>query len=124
MLWLRWTRPEINGDALMMLREKGLQKYSEVWTSDDHRLGVALRFYHRPEGDVEPALKLYASYLETQSIDHGGPVFVPTEFIADYDPATGRVTLSADLRFVENELWSRTPNFVARGRGSQEELPG
>jgi hypothetical protein len=111
-------------DALMMLKEKNLRKYAEVWSSDGQRLGIALRFHYRPEAEVDPDLKLYATYLLVQSIELGGPAYIPTEFIADYDPAANRVTLAVDQRFLEEELWNRMPNFVARGRDFQEELPG
>lgn len=120
---LRRTHPVMNEDALLMLKDLGLKKYTEVWTSDAQQLGVALRFHYRPEIEVDPGVKLYAIYLHVQSIELGGPVYVPTEFVADYNPAASRVTLSADLRFVEEELWNRMPDFVAGGRGHEEELP-
>lgn len=120
---LRQSPPLMNEDALPMLKEKGLKKYTEVWTSDDERLGIALRFHHRPESEVDPVLKLYGVYLHVQSIPFAGPVYVPTEFIADYDPDANRLTLSADKDYVADEVWNRMPDFVAAGRGYEEELP-
>ncbi len=49
---------------------------------------------------------------------------MPTVFVEDYDPAAGRVTLTADLDMVMGESWNREPDFVARGQGVAEELPG
>lgn len=120
---LRQPHPLMNQDAMLILKEKRLKKYSDVWTSDGERMGIALRFHHRPESEVDPVLKLYAVYLHVQTIDFGGPVYVPTEFIADYNPDTNRITLSADAGFVADEVWNRMPDFVAAGRGYDEELP-
>lgn len=110
-------------DALPMLREKGLKKFADVVTADGHPLGGAMRFFHRPEGEVNPELRLYGTYLEIQSVELGGPSFIPTDFIAEYDGRTNRVTLAADFKMVVDELWNRTPDFVARGRAGVEELP-
>jgi hypothetical protein len=107
-----------------MLREKGLKKFAEVVTADGHPLGSAMRFFHRAEAEVNPELRLYGTYLEIQSIELGGPSFVPTDFIADYDARANRVTLAADFKMVVDELWNRMPDFVARGTGAVEELPG
>lgn len=120
---LRRSQPVLNQEAYAMLKEKGLKKYTEVWTSDGERLGVAIRFHHRPESEVDPVLKLYAIYLNVQSIPFAGPVYIPTEFIADYDPDANRLTLSADADFVADEVWNRMPDFVAAGRGYDEDLP-
>lgn len=109
-------------DALPMLREKGLKKYAEVVTADGHPLGAAMRYYHRPQSEINPAERLYGTYLEVQSVELGGPVYVPTDFVAGYDPQANHLTLAADLKMVEDEVWNRMPDFVARGRGAIEEL--
>jgi hypothetical protein len=110
-------------EKIDMLRERGLKRFTEVYTQDGERLGVTLRFIHRPIEDVNLEQKLYRSYLVVQSMPLGGPVYVPTLFIDDYDPAAIRVTIAAELHTVMSETWNREPNFVARGLGVPEELP-
>ncbi len=111
-------------ESIDTLRAKELKRFVEVFTADGERLGVTLRFVHRPIEDVNIEQKLYRSFLVVQSLEHGGPLFVPTVFVEDYDPAAGRVTLTADLDMVMGESWNREPDFVARGQGVAEELPG
>ncbi len=110
-------------ESIDTLRSSGLKRFTEVYTADGERLGVSLRFIHRPIEDVNVEQKLYRSYLVVQSLQHGGPVFVPTLFVEIYDPTAGRVTLSADLEMVQNEIWNREPDFMAHGRAVAEELP-
>ncbi len=110
-----------NEEALEMLHAKKLRKYANVYTADNQHIGLALRIRHRT-ADVNPDLKLYAAYLELTSIELGTKTFIPTDFIADYDPGTNRVTLIVPLKTVENETWNREPQFVAAGQGSVEEL--
>lgn len=109
-------------DSIDMLREKNLKKYSEIFTDGGERIGVALRFVHRPVEDVDPMVRLYRTYLVVQSILLGGPAYIPTVYIAAYDPAAGRVNLAVNLNTLEEELWNREPDFVAYGRGVYEEL--
>ena len=111
-------------ESIDMLRSKELRRFTEVFTADDQRLGVTLRFIHRPIEEVNDEQKLYRSYLIVQSLPHAGPVYVPTLFIEEYDPAANRLTLAADMNMVMNEVWNREPDFVAHGRGVTEELPG
>ena len=118
---LRRTHPEFI-DSIDMLREKNLKKYSEIFTDDGERIGVALRFVHRPIEEVDPMVRLYRTYLVVQSILLGGPAYIPTIFVADYDPAANRVNLAVNLNTLEEELWNREPDFVAYGRGVYEEL--
>lgn len=119
---LRRTHPE-RAESIDMLRSKNLKKFTDVYTADGERIGVTLRFVHRPIEDVNPDLRLYRSYLVVQSILLGGPSYVPTVYIDDYDPAANRLDLSATLDHLEEELWNREPDFVARGLGVYEELP-
>lgn len=119
---LRRKHPQ-PAESIDMLRSKSLSKYAEVRTADDERIGVALRLIHRPIEDVNVEQKLYRTYLVVQSIQFGGPVYVPTLFVQDYDPDANRLTLSTDLRMVEEEIWNREPDFSARGLGVDEELP-
>ncbi len=109
-------------ETLDMLRQKGLKRFAEVWTADDVYIGEAVRLHHRPN-EVNPELKLYPSYLECRSIEMGGYVFVPTEFVADYNPAANKVTLSVNIRTVQRETWERVPNFIAHHTSQVEELP-
>ena len=110
-------------ETIDMLRAENLKKYTEIYTRDDERIGVALRFVHRPIEDVNEALRLYRTYLVLQSIVLGGPAYIPTVYIGNYDSIGNRLNLSADLDTLEDETWNREPNFVARGLGVYEELP-
>jgi hypothetical protein len=111
---------EDNGVAL--LRQKGVKRFAEVWTADDKPIGQALSLHYRTH-DVNPELKLYQSYLESNSIEMGGPVFIPTHFIADYDPTAAKITLTVNMRTVQHEGWDRTPDFIAHRTSEVEELP-
>lgn len=111
----------LNQDALQMLRDEKVKKYTQVVTSDDFLLGVALRIHHRLE-EIDPDLKLYAAYLQVSSRDLGTHFYIPTEFIKEYDPAGGKLILSVALEIVEDEIWSREPTFIAGELGEIEEL--
>lgn len=119
---LRRTHP-LPDDAIAMLREKELKKYADVYTADGQHLGVTMRYHHRPPEEVDPLLRLYPTYLEVQSVEMGGPVYIPTVFIAGYDPATQRLTVTATMSEAEEALWNRKPDFIARGWTVREELP-
>ena len=119
---LRRTRLEAN-ETVDMLRSNGLKKFTDVFTSEPERIGVTLRFVHRPVEDVDLEAKLYRTYLIVQSILLGGPAYIPTVYVDDYDPANNMLTLSADLNTLAELLWNREPDFVARGLGVFEELP-
>ena len=110
-------------ESIDMLRSKELWRFTDVHTADGQRLGVTLRFIHRPIEDVNVEQKLYRSFLIVQSLPHAGPVYVPTLFIDAYDPTANRLTLSVDMDTVMNEVWNREPDFVAHGQGVAEELP-
>lgn len=105
------------------LRANGLKRFAEVFTADGERIGAALRFIHRPIEEVNDEMKLYRSYLVTQSIQFAGPVYIPTVYVEAYDPAANRVTLAVDFNTVANEAWNREPDFAARGLDVAEELP-
>ena len=111
----------MNENALQMLRDKELKKGADVVTSDGEFLGKALRLHHRPD-EIDPELKLYASYLETSNLVMGSPFFIPVDFIADYDPPDTRVTLTVKKSAVLNETWDREPTFIAGHRDKPEEL--
>jgi hypothetical protein len=119
---LRRTRLE-PAESIEMLRSKNLKKYTDVYAVDGERLGVALRFVHRPVEDVNLELKYYRTYLIIQSILLGGTAFIPTVYVEDYDPAKNSLKLTADLDTLAELLWNREPDFVARGLGVFEELP-
>jgi len=107
----------VNENALQMLRDKGLKKYSEVVTSDGQLLGNALHLRLRQD-EVDADSKLYAAYLEVASLDLGTHFYVPTDFIRDYDPEKNQVALSVPFSIVQDESWNREPTFIA---GHQEE---
>lgn len=116
------TEKELIHDEMVdALKAKGLKRFTPVWTADDVRVGQAIRFHHRTH-DVNPELKLYASYLESNAIKMGGPIFIPTTFIADYDPAEDKVILTVDFGTVKKETWDRTPGFIAHRTSEIEEL--
>lgn len=110
-------------ETIDMLREKNLKKYTEVFTADGERIGLAMRFVHRPILEVDEELKLYRTYLIVQSILMGGTVYLPTVFIDAYDPRTNRLTMSVDFDVIQEETWNREPQFAAVGLGVYEELP-
>lgn len=110
-----------HADALEMLRQKGLKRFAQIWTTDEKSVGEAIRLHHRTH-DVNPDLKLYQSYLESRSVKMGGPVYIPTDYIADYDPGNDRVTLSVKMRTVQHEGWDRAPDFIAHHTSEIEEL--
>ena len=113
----------MNQDALRMLREKELKKGADVVTSDAQVLGKALSFHHRPEEDVAPDLKLYATYLEVPNLVAGSHFYVPVDFVTDFDPVSQRVNLSVPLSAVMDETWDREPSFVAGKQSQAEKLP-
>jgi hypothetical protein len=111
----------MNENALQMLRERELKKGADVVTADGVLLGKALRLYHRPD-EIDPDLKLYASYLGTANLKMGSHIYVPVDFIADYDPQIALVTLSVKKSAVMDETWDREPTFIAGHRDTEEEL--
>jgi hypothetical protein len=111
----------MNENALQMLRDKELKKGADVMTADGKFVGKALRLHHRPN-EVNPELKLYASYLEAANMVMGSPLFVPVDFITDYDPQANCVTLTVPESAVLNETWDREPSFIAGHLDTAEEL--
>ena len=99
-------------DALQMLRDKKLKKFSKVVTSDDKMLGNAVHLRLRQD-EVNVELKLYAAYLEVASLELGTHFYVPTDFIQEYDPDVGQVLLSVPFSVVQDEIWNREPSFIA-----------
>lgn len=102
----------LNEEALQMLRDQGLKKYTNVVTSDDFLLGAALRLHLRQE-EINPDLKLYAAYLEVSTRGLGTHYYIPTDFIKDYDAAAEMVVLAVSHAVVEDESWNRAPSFIA-----------
>ncbi len=113
----------LNEEALQMLRDEKVKKFTNVLTSDDYALGVALRIHLRQD-DIDPELKLYAAYLEVNSRDLGTHFYVPAEFIQDYSPTDKQLTLSVPLSVVGEEQWGRNPTFIAGHLENIEELTG
>jgi hypothetical protein len=111
----------LNENALQMLRDKQLKKFSKVVTADDKLLGNAVHIRLRQD-EANADLKLYAAYLDVASIDLGTHFYVPTEFIQEYDPEAGQVLLSVPFSVVQDELWNREPSFVAGQLEEIEEL--
>ena len=99
------------------------KKRDEVWTADEQKLGLALQLFHRTD-EVNPALQLYASYLEVDDFDYGEIFYVPTDFVAERQPETGRILLSKKRDDATKLTWFRMPDFVAQGRSRKESLSG
>lgn len=98
------------------------KKYDKVATVEDVRLGELLRIHHRLD-DINPELRLYASYLEVWSVEFSTRYFIPTEYIDEYDAAVGTIFLTDTMRTVQEETWDRTPNFIAGRQSRRQELP-
>ncbi|MDT8307721.1 MAG: hypothetical protein RRC07_17435 [Anaerolineae bacterium] len=98
-----------------------INKLDQVYTKDDHHLGVAQRLYHRTH-DVRPGWKHYAAYMLVQSFAQGNSFYVPTDFVAGRDPQTGHIVLTVTAKDVETRTWARLPDFVLHGEASSEEL--
>jgi hypothetical protein len=107
---------------MTMQEELPLKKYDKVVTADDISLGELMRIHHRQE-DINPELRLYASYLEVWSIDFGGHIFIPTDFIDEYDETTNTVYLTETKHTVQQETWDRAPSFIAGRKSQRQELP-
>lgn len=102
--------------------EIDIKKLDEVWTSDDKMLGLAQQMFHRID-EVNPDLRLYASYLEVENFDYGEVFYVPTDFIEERELESGRTLLSVTHSQVMNNTWFRMPDFVAHGQDRKETLP-
>jgi hypothetical protein len=105
-----------------MQEEWPFKKYDKVITADDVALGELIRIHHRQE-DINPELRLYASYLEVWSIDFGGHMYVPTDYIDEYDAGTGAIYLTKTTHTVQQETWDRAPSFIAGRKSQRQELP-
>jgi hypothetical protein len=111
----------MNVDALQMLRDKGLRKGADVLAADGEFVGKAFRLHHRPD-NIDPELKLYASYLEATNLVMGSNIFIPVDFIADFDRSANRVALTVPGRVVLDETWDREPSFIAAHLAKTEDL--
>ena len=99
-----------------------IKRLDEVWTADSKKLGLAQHLYHRQD-EANPALLLYASYLEVEDYDYGENYFVPTDFIVDQLPVSGRIELDVTMDEVMKRTWVRMPDFIILGKSSEEPLP-
>lgn len=101
--------------------EESIKKLEVIWTSEDKKLGLAQHLFHR-QHDINPKLQLYATYLEVEDFEHGEVFYVPTDFIADRDPETGKISLTVSFKEAMNRTWFRMPDFIAQGKSREEEL--
>jgi hypothetical protein len=99
-----------------------IKKSDEVWTTDGRRLGFAQQLFHRND-EVNPALKLYGTYLGVKDFDYGEYFYVPTDFIADRQAEVKRIDLTKKRDDAMQLTWFRMPNFVAEGNYRLEPLP-
>lgn len=111
----------LNAEALQMLRDQNVKKFTVVETSDGFNLGRALRIHLRRD-DINPDLKLYAAYLQVNSPILGSHYFIPTDFIKEYKPEEGKLILSVPEKDVEEEMWNRDPSFIVGHLSEIEEL--
>jgi hypothetical protein len=111
----------LNEEALQMLRDKDLKKFSKVMASDGQELGKAVHLRLRPD-DADVDLKLYAAYLDVSSLELGTRFYVPTEFIKEYDAEEETVLLSVPFSVVMEENWDREPTFIALKKDEKEDL--
>lgn len=102
--------------------ELSINHLDPVFTADDTELGVAVALFHRlNEAEINPQLKLYASYLEVSNENLGDVFYIPTEFI---DHTEGnQVRLSIPMKTVQHETMTRKPDFIAFGKAQKEMLP-
>jgi hypothetical protein len=98
-----------------------IRKLDVVWTSDDVRLGLAQRLLHRTQ-DVNPALQLYATYLQVKNFDLGSDYYAPVDFIVGRDPISGDIRLRVTFATALTQTWTRMPQFVLAGLAEREEL--
>jgi len=108
-------------EGVTLLKENNIKKYAAVLTADEVNVGQAIRLHHRTY-DINPEMKLYASYLESNSVQLGGSTFIPTDFIEEVDPEENKIWLSVKFSTVKRETWDRTPTFIAHRTNKIEEL--
>ena len=99
-----------------------LKHTDNVYTKDGFYLGEAHCLYHR-QGEVNPALEFYGSYLHVVSLKMGEDFYVPTDFLGNYDKENHRLNLTATLADVEHGTWERLPDFIVYGHATKEILP-
>lgn len=99
--------------------ELTINHLDNVYTADDVELGVAVALFHRTK-DVNPDLKLYATYLEVSNHDLGDAFFIPTDFISTAE--NGTVKLSISMKKIQHETMTRKPDFIAFGQAQKEKL--
>ncbi len=102
----------LNEDALQMLRDKKLAKFSEVITADGEVIGNVINILLRQD-EVNVELKNYAAYLYLTNLKMGTHFYIPTDFIQDFSPETKQISLSVPFSTVQDESWNREPSFVA-----------
>lgn len=98
-----------------------IKKSEEIWTSDHRKLGQAHRLFHRQK-DVNPELKLYATYLYVVSFEMGDDFYIPIEYINGREE-NGRLLLNVSMNKVQDLTWTRLPDFIAKGEAKAEDLP-
>lgn len=99
-----------------------IKRNDEVWTADEKQLGIAKAVFHRTD-EVNPALRLYASYLEVEDFNFGENFYVPTDFIDEGPAGAGRIEIKKKRDEAMQLLWFRMPDFVAKGNYRKEALP-
>lgn len=99
--------------------ELPINHLDNVYTADDVELGVAVALFHRTK-DINPDLKLYATYLEVSNHHLGDVFFIPTNFINT--AANGTVKLTIPMKTVQHETMTRKPDFIAFGHAQKETL--
>ncbi|MFN2189144.1 MAG: hypothetical protein ACK2T3_10295 [Candidatus Promineifilaceae bacterium] len=99
-----------------------MKKLQTIWTSDDRKLGLAQRLFHRIEG-VEPKVLLYGTYLQVENFELGSTYFIPTDFLIEEASEEGKLRVSKTFQEIQQLTWFRMPTFIASGKGREEPLP-
>lgn len=98
-----------------------IRYHDKVETADGRSLGVAQRIYHY-DGDDYLEMDGFRHYLKTFDFESGDDFYIPLEYVAGRDDATGTVTLSIKFRVIQTKTFSRAPRAIAYRIAQAEDL--
>lgn len=101
---------------------ENMHKGDRVEMVDGRLLGTALSLHHRQD-NINPELKLFATYLKVWSEEISDEFFIPTDFVQTIAPQEKLIILSVDFDTIKHNTWNRLPDFVARAQDVEVELP-
>ena len=100
-----------------------LHQNTVVFTSDEQKLGAAVRIYRNPrEDDIDPERKVFESYLYVFNVDYPERFFIPLAYLERYDEKADRIILNVTMAQIEHDMLTRKPLFVALGNAVEESL--